>query len=337
MKPPVVPAPNKPPLPERRGEKDKSPAPPQPKDEDAPRPHLDTEGRDNVFATMFDEPPDEPAARGDKIVLPSKLPREARDLGRPTSEYGRHHKWLFPIVVSVLIVVGIVATIYATIVNSRQPPKPLPPGSTLPEEPPLWFTLALGGSLTVLGGAAGMVVAFNRVYQRIILCENGFLDVNMFKVRVVRYEDIESVYESITRIFVNGAYRGTAYVYKIDLGKEQPLVYDSSWVSAHVFGKRIQAEACREERPVALKKFRDGKWVDFGRVRVHKRGIEIDRDRCDWDMVEEITGERGFLILRERFRKGEFARVAFAEIPNLPVFLDLIAEVTGHTKGDKGE
>jgi hypothetical protein len=186
-----------------------------------------------------------------------------------------------------------------------------------------------GIGLSLILSSILCAVSFYRMSRRIVVCDKGFLDIGLFGTLAIPWEELDVVYQSITRVYVDGEYRKTLYHYTVELYTGGRLSYDNRFVSIATLGKRLLHEACRGNRQRVMSDFQAGKWVEFGPFRLSRKGIEYAGRRSDWDQISDIGASTGHLVIHQRFSKGAWATCPFPQIPNLPLFIEVIGQVIG--------
>jgi len=183
----------------------------------------------------------------------------------------------------------------------------------------------------LIAGFFGMFLVFLGLYRlgwRVVVCEQGFVDCNLFRSRAWRWEEVVGVYQSITRVFVKGSYSHTAYLYRVRMLDGTWVDYTEAYENVALLGRRLQDEVAAAIAPRMEAAFAAGEWLDFDAVEISLRGIRQGRDEIAWADVEELGAERGEVIIRQRFRREPWACVSVFDIANLPLFSRLIGRAT---------
>jgi hypothetical protein len=162
---------------------------------------------------------------------------------------------------------------------------------------------------------------------RVYLYSEGFAYARRRKLDAFRWDQIESLLQSVTRQYVNGIYMGTNHRYTIrGLDGRQVVLTDRI---AHVesLGNVISDMVTRVKLPVVIAGFKAGGIVTFGPLSVSLQGVSNGKETISWDQVTDVKVNRGIVIVKKEGKWLSWSSVRVATIPNCFVFLALVNAV----------
>lgn len=149
---------------------------------------------------------------------------------------------------------------------------------------------AFGGGMVVFS-----LVMLWRNWMHVFLQQRGICEYRQRRRRCLAYDDVEIIIYSSLRIFMNGAYMHT--VQKLALGSEEtrnrPLVCTNVYKETDHSGVEM-ATAVTQVRDAIAQRLANEFLLELERgtipwgpkVRVHRRGIELERTADNWELIE---------------------------------------------------
>jgi hypothetical protein len=170
----------------------------------------------------------------------------------------------------------------------------------------LFFGYALsrhrGASLAIYSGGLEMVVSGRR-YR-------------------FRWDDVQYLTLKVTARTVNGIRAAMVHEYTLHLVDGRKVAIPSGLRDVEQLGQRLEREVYPRAASRAFERLRRNESVTFGPCKISNHGLEMNGTVKAWKELEPITLTSGQFTVRKR--GGQTWRVlAFSEIPNAPVFLQL--------------
>lgn len=194
----------------------------------------------------------------------------------------------------------------------------------------IFVPAACVGSLLVLFGAAAVWSAYNNWKKAAALYRDGFAYSDRGGVRQFHWNDVHSMTSAVTRHYRNGIYTGTSHIYTLVVRDNQRIILNDALQNVEELAGAIQQNIFPHLYKDAADRFNAGQTVAFGNVSIHKNGITIGKKDYGWEDVQQVTINNGFLTVT---RKGgglfKGAAAAASTVPNLPVLLSIVNQVTG--------
>jgi hypothetical protein len=162
---------------------------------------------------------------------------------------------------------------------------------------------------------------------RVYLYSEGFAFVRGKKLDVFRWDQIESLLQSVTKQYVNGIYMGTNHRYTIRGLDGRQVVLTDRITHVESLGNVISDMVTRVKLPVVIAGFKAGGIVTFGPLSVSLQGVSNGKETISWDQVTDVKVNRGIVIVKKEGKWLSWSSVRVANIPNFFVFLALVNAV----------
>ncbi len=196
------------------------------------------------------------------------------------------------------------------------------------QAPAVVWALFLGGSPLVLLGFVGLARLKRRRRDglHVRVYAHGFAAPVRGRWEFFRWDDIEAVWQKITRIILNSAHVGTEYCYTVRRrdGTQVRLTHHLNDIEE--LGRRVSAQVLRRLLPKALARVRAGEEVPFGPLAVGARGLRRGSHELAWADVGRVKPDAGYLEVHPTRNRPRWCRVAVESLPNLFLLLALARE-----------
>ncbi len=146
-----------------------------------------------------------------------------------------------------------------------------------------------------------------------------------------RYDEIASMFSAVTKHYTNGIYTGTTHIYTLIKKDGSQLALNDSLDKIEDLAHQIQDRVFPILYPIYAQEYDSGKTLTFGPVTMSKQaGITIGKKNYPWNEVKQVSIQRGFIQVAKK-DGGWFsgANVSASSVPNLPVLLSLLDQITG--------
>jgi hypothetical protein len=167
--------------------------------------------------------------------------------------------------------------------------------------------------------------------MRVLVFKDGLVHIKGGREEVFRWDDIESVWASLTK--TRPGSRAVYHYYTIRRTDGRKVVFSGDLPGVAALGKTIVEEVKRHQLPRAIEAFKNGETIWFGSLGVGRDGLSNRKETIPWDQVEEVKMERGVIAVRKEGQWLRWAGVTVGGTPNVYVFLDLVDHVIGVTRG----
>ena len=245
------------------------------------------------------------------------LPSEALGMGNPTAEFkpSSTRPWL-------LVALFVVLALGACGIGAM---------AIAGGDDGAWIAV-LFGALFGVGAVWQGVTAFRNRDLRVVVLEKGLVRVGGGKTEILRWDDINSVFQAITVHYTNGIKTGTTHVYTVFAQSGQKIVFNDTLKNVEALGATIQREASSRLMPRYTQAYNSGGTATFGKLTLSKAGISNGKDTIPWDQVQAVNINRGQISVRKQGKWLNWAGQTAAATPNLFIFLNMIDQIVGINK-----
>jgi hypothetical protein len=155
---------------------------------------------------------------------------------------------------------------------------------------------------------------------------NGYLEFAKTGPVAHRWDQMQTVYQEITTIYVNGVNTGTKYLYKIALADGRQVKLTSDQVDMTEFGPLIQRGVVSAQAPRVVEALRAGQPVAFGDVTVTPTGVRTRKGDLPWAEISNIRVVRGYFAIDRAGKKLAFFNKPCKSIPNLYTLMTVLSD-----------
>lgn len=155
--------------------------------------------------------------------------------------------------------------------------------------------------------------------MRIHIFTNGFIRANGSKIDVVRWEQIEAIWQRSVR----SRYGSTSHTYTVMRGDGLKMKFNSLIKRVGDLGSALQDQVSRLQTPRAIAAYNSGNTVMFGKISVSMQGISNGSKTLPWNEVSAVTLKRGYVTVQ---RQGGWSMnwASVSDTPNYHVLLNLV-------------
>jgi hypothetical protein len=182
-----------------------------------------------------------------------------------------------------------------------------------------------GFSLVVLLGGLWSVWTQQREKSLVVrLYQEGLVYVRDEKTQTVRWAEISQVHLAT---YYNRKLRMTSYNFKLQTTHGSTLAFnfnDQAINNLAQLSETIQRKVTARLLPEAIAAVQAGQSLTFGRLTVSQAGLGEGRRSLAWPEVASVQLEQGFIVIRQRSQRGDWARIAVAGTPNIFVFTGVV-------------
>ena len=197
---------------------------------------------------------------------------------------------------------------------------------------------AIGG-IGVLVAIVGYIVieASLRYRQlRILIFPDGFIQTRAGKTDTIRWHEVNSIWQSVTRRYVNGVYTGTTYKYTLLTAGGQKFMFGNGIKNIEQFGNLLQQYVITLRLPEAIAAYNGGQVVNFGPLSVSQMGLTKGNQTVPWSEIQGVQVQRGYIKVKKQTGWFNFANVRVSAVPNVFVLLSLVDRIVGIKSTKKG-
>lgn len=161
---------------------------------------------------------------------------------------------------------------------------------------------------------------------------DGFAFTRGGKLDAFRWEQVESMWQRITRRYMNGIYYGTEYKYTIRGENGQQVILTNRITDVGTLGETISERVTRVKLPSVIDAFQAGSVVSFGQLSVSTQGVSNSKEWVSWDQIKDIRMNRGIVTVKKEGKWLNWSTIQVADIPNLFIFMALVRAIMQQKK-----
>ena len=236
-------------------------------------------------------------------------------LGTPQQEYGVHltRMTLFCGIVSLVLAGSLGFFAYEMLTSPRN-------SNDINNAP---FVIGVGVALLLV---ALYCLFYPIIYRswHVYVGSEGFAFSRGSKLDAFRWDQIESMWQRVTRRYVNGIYTGTQHKYTIRGLDGRQIVLNDRITNVGRLGNVISEMVTRVRLPEAIAAFQAGRTVAFGPLSVSMQGVSNSKELISWDQIKDFRVNNGMVTVKKEGKWLSWSSVRVASIPNFFVFLALV-------------
>jgi hypothetical protein len=166
----------------------------------------------------------------------------------------------------------------------------------------------------------------------------------------VAWEEIDGLYQKITKVIRNGQHTVSYYTYTLRLGDgrsvqlastmdadyerrsrvaplREAVAGQTTHLSFEQLGRQIKAEVARVRLPEIAACLQAGEAVSFGPLRVTPAGLFKGRHVLRWDEIEDVRVSDGIVSFKKKGQWLAWKKVAVEKIPNYFLFDPIVRAI----------
>ena len=183
------------------------------------------------------------------------------------------------------------------------------------------FLIVLLFVLFFAAGGGYLLVVYPLIHSswRIYSCTGGFVFLKGSNALPFRWDQVAFVWQRIVRNYRNGIYTGTTFKYTVRRTDGVEIGITQMFRNGSQLGTQIQREVTNRLTPAALAAVNAGQSLPFGPFSVSWQGLGTSRGMIPWNMVQQVSANRGMVIIQQRGQRGK-SYGGVDKVPNLYVF-----------------
>ena len=186
------------------------------------------------------------------------------------------------------------------------------------------FILLCFGCLGVPIGAFGLFSTWRNWQIGAALYENGFAYKDRNGLQQVSWNDIDAVWQSITKHYRRGVYTGATYFYTIQTRDKKKVVLDNKLPGIEQLGNEIVKGSSIALFPRYWQALQSGQRLTFGPLALDKQGLYSGNKSLQWSEIKAIKIQQGVISVKKEGGWFNWASVTVPQIPNFYIFYDLV-------------
>lgn len=195
------------------------------------------------------------------------------------------------------------------------------------DESPFWLPLLCGAIAAPLG-LYGLYQSWRNWGLAVALYEGGFAYNNRSDLKQIRWDDIDAVWQSITKHYRYGIHTGTTHLYTIQLNDKTRILLDNKFPKIENLGKAITNGSANALFPRYVAALKSGQRATFGPLAMDMSSLYSGSKSLEWKDIKAIKISQGIISIKKEGGWFNWATVTVPQVPNFWVFLELVSRFT---------
>lgn len=175
--------------------------------------------------------------------------------------------------------------------------------------------------------AIGLFMILSPVIRRswrVYVCSDGFAFVRGGRVDAFRWDQIEAMWQAITRRYSYGVYVGATHKYTVRRKDGVQVVFNDRFAQVEDLGNALSRAITNVVFPQVLAAYNAGQTITFGSLSISLQGVSNGRETLPWSQIKEIGVNRGIISVRREGKWLNWSTIYASRVPNFFVFLALV-------------
>jgi hypothetical protein len=160
------------------------------------------------------------------------------------------------------------------------------------------------------------------------LYEQGLAYHDRNGLKQVRWDQVDAVWQAITKHYRNGVYTGTTHLYTIQAQGGDRIVLDDKLTKVEELGSAIQQNVASALFPRYVNAITQGQRVTFGPLAIDREGIYSGNKSLTWNEIKAIKLDKGNISIKKEGGWFNWASASVPQIPNFYIFYELIGRLS---------
>jgi hypothetical protein len=180
-------------------------------------------------------------------------------------------------------------------------------------------------ALLFIGG--GLYMALTPVIYRswrVYVCADGFVFKRGNKIDAFRWDQIESMWQAVTRRYSYGVYTGSTHKYTIRRKDGVQVVLNDRFADVEQLGTTISQAITNLLLPQVVAAYNAGQTIAFGPFSISLQGVSNGQESLPWSQIKEMGVKQGIVTVRKEGKWLNWSTIRASQVPNIFVFMALV-------------
>ncbi len=183
------------------------------------------------------------------------------------------------------------------------------------------------GLVLFAGGIWTLIKLFLNSNRRVIVYEQGVVRMNKSLTEVVRWEDVDTFLQAVTKHYINGIYTNTTHIYTLCRSNGKAVKFGDTIRKVEALGDTLQREVTRVLLPKFIEAYNMGDTLTFGPLSMSQEGLSNGKEMLSWSQVQDVQVRQGIVSVQKEDQWTNWSPVGIARIPNFYAFMALVDSV----------
>ncbi len=158
----------------------------------------------------------------------------------------------------------------------------------------------------------------------VYVCTGGFVFRRGNKIEAFRWDQIEAMWQAVTKRYTNGIHTGTTHKYTVRRKDGGQVIFNDRFTDVEELGNTISHEITNYQMPQAINAYNAGNTVPFGPLSISMQGISNGKELLPWSQVKDIDVKQGVVTVKKEGKRLNWSSVRVTQVPNVFVLMALI-------------
>lgn len=175
--------------------------------------------------------------------------------------------------------------------------------------------------------AMGLVLILTPIFRhswRVYVCSDGFAFARGGRVDAFRWDQVEAMWQAVTRRYSYGVYMGATHKYTVRRKDGVRVVFNDRFAQVEDLGNALSHAITNVVFPQALAAYNAGQTITFGSLSISLQGVSNGRETLPWGQIKEIGVNRGIISVRREGKWLNWSTIYASRVPNFFVFVALV-------------
>jgi hypothetical protein len=181
------------------------------------------------------------------------------------------------------------------------------------------------GAIALVVGAVIVFSTWQSWNLAAALYEKGIAYRRRGPVQQFRWDEVEAVWQAVTKHYYNGAYTGTSHIYTVQIkGGPRVVFNDQFGKGIDQLGRGLQQGTAELLLPRYWQALQLGQKLSFGPLALDRDKLYAGKKELPWSEIKAIKIERGNISIKKDKGWFNWASATVPQIPNFFVFYELV-------------
>jgi hypothetical protein len=161
-----------------------------------------------------------------------------------------------------------------------------------------------------------------------VLYEDGLALNRREGLQVVRWTQISTVKQAVTKHYYNGVYTGTTHLYTLETTDHVKLQLNDRLTRVEDLGKAVQHGVSNALFPQYVQALQSGQRLTFGPLSLDAQKLYSGSKELAWSEIKAISINKGIISVKKEKGWFSWASVTVPQIPNFFIFVEIVSRLT---------
>ena len=173
-------------------------------------------------------------------------------------------------------------------------------------------------------GIVGIIYWWRGGRTAVNLYSKGIIYKRNKLIRILKWEEIDEIYQRSTQWGINFLPFGTVHTFSI-VTNDGRLTLDSEIDGIASLGRHIQDQVFAEKLPDMIRTHDEGKRLQFGKLALQRsQGIWHRNAFIAWRDIRSVSVKDGYVVILKYGNFFAWRKISVAAVPNISIFLNLV-------------